>query len=86
MNRPDADDLRKLIGKRLDLQGHSRLVLEVLDVDGQQPCLVLQSSEQVIQGDQWGEAQRRVPATSTIRVFTDEGRLHPALISLFPDA
>jgi hypothetical protein len=40
----------------------------------------------VIQGDQWGEAQRRVPATSTIRVFTDEGRLHPALISLFPDA
>ena len=82
MTKPTADDLRKLFGSRLNLQNRPQLVVEVLDAEGPQPMLVLRSEEQVIQGNQWGDAQRRVPATMTLPVFSDNGELQAVLATL----
>lgn len=82
MTKPTADDLRKLIGTSLNLAGRLQQVVEVLDADSPRPKLVLQSGEQIIQGDQWGDAQRRVPATTTLAVFTDNLELQPVLAAL----
>lgn len=72
MNTIALDKLRTLIGKKVDHQGVTCEVIEVLE-DG--PTLILQDCElhPVIQPDQHGEAHRRVPTTRTIPVFSHDG-------------
>lgn len=79
------DDLRKSIGLGLDFRGHRYLVVECLDPAGQDAQLVLRSEQRIIQGDQWGEAQRRVPETLSVPVYTETGGVNPELAALWPE-
>jgi len=74
--------LRELIGLKVRHQGSQWEIIEILE-DG--PALVLRDCEMhtVIQADQHGEAHRRVPSTTTIPLFDQDGNdLNPALLNL----
>ena len=76
------EHLRELIGLKVRHQGSQWEIIEVLE-DG--PALVLGDCEMhtVIQADQHGEAHRRVPNTTTIPLFDQDGvDLNPALLNL----
>ncbi len=77
----ELDQLRGMIGVRVTHEGMRCVVIEVLE-DG--PSLVLQQvGESVIQPNQFGDPQRRVPATCTVPVLTaDRTALHPAFLAL----
>jgi hypothetical protein len=69
--------LRSLIGTRLEHQGQSCRIIEVVEPG---PTLILQceNSDGVIQANQYGDATRRVPRTISIPVLSDDGReFHP---------
>lgn len=78
-----AQDLRRLIGTELDFRGSRFLVHEVLDAESAYPALVLRQAggtqDSVIQGDQWGDAHRRVTETISLPIYDDEGRINAEL-------
>lgn len=81
-NAIPLEHLRELIGLKVRHQGSQWEIIEVLE-DG--PALVLRDCEMhtVIQADQHGEAHRRVPNTTTIPLFDQDGvDLNPALLNL----
>lgn len=67
------DQLRELIGVRVEYNGLQCEIVEILE-DG--PALILQhdDSTAVIQADQHGEAHRKVPPTLTIQIFAADGK------------
>lgn len=67
------DQLRELIGVRVEHEGVHCEIIEILE-DG--PALILQNCEafSVIQPDQHGEAHRKVPPTLTIPIFAPDGK------------
>lgn len=73
--------LRGMIGHRVIFQGHTCLVIEVLEQDTE---LVLQiEQQQTIQPDQYGDARRVVPGTITIPVLSaDRTELHTSFLAL----
>lgn len=70
--------LRALIGRSLVYRGHSCRIVEILDSEN---ALVLrcEDSERVIQGNQFGEATRRVESHHTLVVFDEHSNLNPVI-------
>lgn len=69
--------LRGLIGTRVQHQGQTCRVIEVVEPG---PMLVLQCENLngVIQPNQYGDATRRVPKTISVPVLSEDGgELHP---------
>lgn len=82
MRTVPIDRLRQLIGESLSYQGSTYRVIEVM-ADG--PALVLRSlgTETSIQGNQYGEASRRLRRTVTLPIHVEDGnRLNPELADL----
>ena len=74
--------LRGMIGQKVIHEGMNCQVIEVIETN---TSLVLQvhATDKVIQLDQHGDAQRRVPGTITIPVLTsDKSELHPSFLAL----
>lgn len=73
--------LRGMIGQQVMYQGHSCIVIEVLE---QETELVLQIEEHhTIQPNQYGEARRLAPGTITIPVLSaDKTELHASFLAL----
>jgi len=70
--------LRALIGQTLVYSGHPCRIIEVLDREN---ALVLrcEDSERIIQGNQFGEATRRVQRCHTLPLFDEQRRLNPVI-------
>ncbi|TCK18363.1 hypothetical protein DFR30_1641 [Thiogranum longum] len=70
--------LRSLVGHKVEYCGQQCRVIEVLDSE---QALVVQCMSQtvsaVIQGNQYGEATRRVQACHTIRLYDETNQLDP---------
>ncbi len=73
--------LRALIGSRVEYAGQVCQIIEVLDSD---QALVVQctsaDSTPAIQGNQFGEATRRVQACHTVQLYDSEQQLNPEII------
>jgi hypothetical protein len=71
--------LRLLVGKRVEYSGHACRVIEILDSE---KALVLRCEDKqpVIQGNQFGEATRRVQQCHTLRLFDENETLNPVII------
>ena len=67
-----VERLRNLIGLRVR---YGQAVCQIIEVLEDGPCLVIQdiSEGTTIQPDQYGEAHRRVPSTTTIRIYNQDG-------------
>jgi hypothetical protein len=72
--------LRALIGRTLIYSGQSCRIIEILDREN---ALVLrcEDSERVIQGNQFGEATRRVQRCHTLPLFDEQQSLNPVIRS-----
>jgi hypothetical protein len=70
--------LRALVGQRVDYSGHSCQIVEVLDSER---ALVIrcEGKERIIQGNQFGEANRRVQEYHTLPLFDESARLNPVI-------
>ena len=70
-NVPDAESLRRLLGKTVLYKTQRFKVIEVLD---KELSLVLESVDQIwIQSDLHGRAKRHSPTHMTIRALDDAG-------------
>jgi hypothetical protein len=75
--------LRACIGHEVVLDGERYRIVEVLNDTGPELVLRSESSSPVIQGNQHGEANRRVPRTRTLPVFSaDSDHPHPDFLKL----
>ena len=75
--------LRACIGREVVLDGERYLIVDVLNDTGPELVLSSETSSPVIQGNQHGEANRRVPRTRTLPVFSaDSGHHHPDFLKL----
>jgi len=72
--------LRSLVGQHVEYSGHSCRIVEVLDSEH---ALVIrcEGKERVIQGNQFGEANRRVPEYHTVPLFDESLTLNPLVRS-----
>jgi hypothetical protein len=72
--------LRALLGQTLEYAGHTCQIIEILD---QENALVLrcEDSERVIQGNQFGDATRRVKRHHTVQLFDEHHALNPVIQS-----
>lgn len=70
--------LRTLVGRKLTYSGHSCQIIEILE---QEKAVVLrcEDSERVIQGNQFGEATRRVQRCHTLPLFDQHQCLNPVI-------
>ena len=70
--------LRLLVGKRVEYSGHACRVIEILDSE---KSLVLRCEDRqpVIQGNQFGEATRRVQQCHSLHLFDENGELNPVI-------
>ncbi len=70
--------LRLLVGKRVEYSGHACRVIEILDSE---KTLVLrcEDTQPVIQGNQFGEATRRVQQCRSLHLFDEDGTLNPVI-------
>jgi hypothetical protein len=70
--------LRSLVGRHIEYAGKACCVIEILDSE---KALVIQceGKQRVIQGNQFGEATRRVQQCHTLPLFDDSGKLHPVI-------
>ncbi len=78
MERELLQQLRALIGRTLTYSGHNCRIIEILD---HEDALVLrcEDNERVIQGNQFGEATRRVKRTHTLPLFDNHQSLNPVI-------
>lgn len=84
MPNPDfnLEQLRGLIGRRINYQGTECRIIEVLE-DGPSVVLEEYTDHTVIQDDQYGEGHRRVAPTFSIPLWdAQSGGLNPALAEL----
>jgi hypothetical protein len=70
--------LRALVGRTLVYSGRRCRIIEILDRDD---ALVLgcEDDEHVIQGNQFGEATRRVRRHYTVALFDDQRNINPVV-------
>jgi len=75
---PLLQRLRLLVGKRVEYNGHACRVIEILDSE---ETMVLRGEDKptVIQGNQFGEANRRVQQTHSLHLFDEDGVLNPLI-------
>jgi len=75
--------LRLLIGKHVEYGGHACRVIEILDSE---KTLVLRCDDRrpLIQGNQFGEATRRVQQCHTLHLFDENGILNPVINGWLP--
>jgi hypothetical protein len=71
--------LRTLVGRTLSYDGHRCQIIEILEREN---ALVLrcEDSERVIQGNQFGEATRRVKRCHTLPLFDQQQSLNPVIL------
>jgi len=73
--------LRALVGRHVEYRGHACQVIEVLDSE---QALVVQcslaDSPRTIQGNQFGEATRRVQACHTLPLYDEDRELNPDIV------
>lgn len=84
MNQLDTEQIHNMIGLQVKYHEVNCQVVEIIE-DGL--AVVLEDLEQhtSIQGDQHGEAHRKVPKTYTISVFNeDKSEFTPAFLALEP--
>ncbi|HFE38285.1 MAG TPA: hypothetical protein ENK06_07710 [Gammaproteobacteria bacterium] len=84
MNQLDTEQIRNMIGLHVKYHEVNCQVVEIIE-DGL--AIVLKDLEQhtSIQGDQHGEAHRKVPKTYTISVLNeDQAEFNPAFLALEP--
>lgn len=84
MNQLDAEKIRNMIGLHVKHHEVNCQIVEIID-DGL--AIVLEDLEHhiSIQGDQHGEAHRKVPKTYTISVMNqDQAEYTPAFLALEP--
>jgi hypothetical protein len=72
--------LRDLVGKQVRYSGNACSIIEVLEAE-QALVVRCESSERVIQANQFGEATRRVQEVHTLPLFDDSHRLNPLIRS-----
>jgi hypothetical protein len=70
--------LRSLVGKPVEYNGHACRIIEVLDAEN---ALVVrcEGRQRVIQHNQFGEATRRVQQCHTLPLFDDNDDLNPVI-------
>ena len=70
------EQLRSLVGRHVEYAGHSCQIVEVLDSEH---ALVIrcEGKERVIQGNQFGEANRLVQEYHTLPLFDESAQLNP---------
>ncbi len=75
--------LRALVGCRVEYHGQPCQIIEVLDSERALvlQCLLATDSTATIQGNQFGEANRRVQACHTIPLFDDANDLNVDILS-----
>lgn len=78
MDKVLLQQLRTLIGRTLQYQQQPCQVIEILD---REKALVLRcdDSERVVQGNQFGDATRRVKRHHTLPVFGEDNTLNPVI-------
>jgi hypothetical protein len=76
MDNSLLQQLRALVGKPVEYAGHSCRIVEVLDSEH---ALVIrcEGKVRVIQGNQFGEANRRAPEFHTLPLFDESTQLNP---------
>lgn len=76
---------RALLGRHVQYMDHDCIIVEYLEQDD---LLILEpaAAGSEIQANQFGEPRRRAPLRFSIRVYAEDGRLHPALRALDPGA
>jgi hypothetical protein len=72
------EQLRSLVGRQVEYSGHNCRIVEVLDSEH---ALVIrcEGKERVIQGNQFGEANRRVQEYHTLPLFEEGAQLNPVV-------
>ncbi len=79
--------LRALVGRQVEYHGHTCQIIEVLDSE---QALVVQcsllDSPRTIQGNQFGEATRRVQACHTLPLYDEDRKLNPDIIDWLDQA
>ena len=67
--------LRSLVGRQVEFRGHACVVIEILDTE---KALVVRcvGRQSVIQGNQFGDATRRVQQSHTLSLFDEDDHLH----------
>lgn len=72
------EQLRAMIGKPVEYRGAVCCIIEILHTEC---ALVLECQDQqrLIQGNQYGEASRRVRPSHTLALFDDNGQLDPLI-------
>ena len=75
--------LRALVGCRVEYHGQPCQIIEVLDSEQALvlQCLAASASPATIQGNQFGEANRRVQTCHTIPLFDDASELNLEILS-----
>jgi hypothetical protein len=72
------EQLRSLIGKHVEYGGHACQVIEILDSE-KSIVVRCEGKERVIQGNQFGEANRRVQQHHTLPLFDEHENLNPVV-------
>jgi len=75
--------LRALVGRRVEYHGQPCQIIEVLDSERALvlQCLATSASSATIQGNQFGEANRRVHRCHTLPLFDDASELNVEILS-----
>ena len=84
MDRLDTEQIRNMIGLQVK---HHEVNCQVVEIIEDGLAIVLEDLEQhtSIQGDQHGEAHRKVPKTYTVSVLSeDQTEFTPAFLALEP--
>lgn len=81
MDTGTRNKLLSLIGHRLEYRGQLCSIVDVLVAENALVLRVEDSATQ-IQGNQFGEANRRVAEHHTVCVIDETGRLNPAIEAL----
>ena len=77
---PVMNDLKRLLGRYVHYRQQRCQVIEILEPE-RGLVLRCENGQRVIQGNQFGEASRRVEAVITVSVFDREGNLDPLVRS-----
>lgn len=70
--------LHALLGRHVEYSGHTCQIIEILDSE-RSLVIRCEGKDRVIQGNQFGEATRRVQETHTLPLFDEGEHLNPVI-------
>jgi hypothetical protein len=70
--------LRALVGRQIEFRGRSCRVIEILAAE-QVMVVRCEEGDRIIQGNQFGEANRRVRECHTVPLFDENEDLNPVI-------